>query len=191
ARGPRRGTAWVPRVSPSRSAVRLELDGGTEPAADDVFKAVFVSSPAERLAVRLCGDEAALSLVRTALDRASPSGPSLYVREAEQGEPPGFVLTAQGDRYLISRPADDRPLVQPLSGYAASAMLAVRRLEHIARWQLTLELANPASTISPGDVLVEVDYLGKQHADREYRLQYREEDGRLVQPQFKVRVTNK
>ena len=184
------GSARVLRVDPTRSAVRPEISQGGPPAPTATFRAVIVESPAVRLPVSLEGDAEGLRLVREALGSSEDVYPALYVRETGPGEPARLLLRADDDRYSIRRPADGRLLVQPLTGFDASARLAVRQLEQIARWHLTLDLANDSGAL-PGDAvefLVEVD--GRPSRGPEHRLTYRFDGGKWRQPTFRLAVRN-
>src|SRR5262249_51497021 len=135
------GRARVVEVLPTSSLI--ELSGVADLTEAETFKAVIVRLPLPALAVRVEGDDAqGVIWAREAIAHAGPNGtPSLYVREAKAGELPEFRLLAQGGRYLITSPGNDRPLVGQIDGYSeANALKAVRRLEHMARWTLTARL---------------------------------------------------
>jgi hypothetical protein len=147
------GRARVVEVLPTSSLI--ELSGVADLTEAATFKAVIVRLPLPALAVRVEGDDAqGLAWVQEAVAHAGPNGASsLYVREARAGELPEFRLLAQGGQYLITSPGNDRPLVGQIDGDSeANALKAVRRLEHMARWTLAARLANPESSIRPGEI---------------------------------------
>ncbi len=92
---------------------------------------------------------------------------------------------------MITPPNEERPLVAQIDGLnEAGAGLAVKRLEHMARWTQTARLSNPASTIQPGDVKLTILVDGKEVSGREIRLEYQLKDGKQVEPTFQVSMTN-
>jgi hypothetical protein len=183
-------TASVAEVLPSSSRLTIEGNATLDPRR--TYKAVVLSLPTPRLGVLLDGDAAALALVRASLKVASPEGqPSLFIRAADEGCAPEFHLSARDGQFVIKRPNDPRPLVAPIEGLnEGGARLAVKRLEHIARWTQTARLANPASTIQPGDVKLTIEVDGKKISGREIRLEYQWKEGRPVEPSFRVSMTN-
>ena len=182
--------ARVEDVLPSSS--RLTIEGNAVLDTKLTYKALIISLPTPPLGVRLEGDAAACALVRKALDTASPEGkPSLFLRAAADGDKPEFRLVARDGQFVITRPNDDRPLVAQIDGLnEAGARLAVKRLEHMARWTQTARLSNPASSIQPGDVELTVLVDGKEVSGREIRLEYQVKDGKQVEPTFQVSMTN-
>ena len=186
------GRARVVEVLPTSSLI--ELSGDSDYAETATFKAVIVRLPLPALAVQVTGDDVqGVAWAREAIAHAGLNGASsLYVREANAGELPEFRLLAQDGQYLITSPGNDRPLVGQIDGYSeANALKAVRRLEHMARWALTARLANPGSSIRPGEVEMTILQGDQELVDPEIRLEYRYEGGKWVPPQFKVRLTNK
>ena len=182
--------ARVEDVLPSSS--RLTIEGDVTLDTKLTYKALIISLPTPPLGVRLEGDAAACALVRKALDTASPEGkPSLFIRAAADGDKPEFRLVARDGQFVITRPNDDRPLVAQIDGLnEAGARLAVKRLEHMARWTQTARLSNPASSIQPGDVKLTILADGKEVSGREIRLEYQVKDGKPVEPTFQVSMTN-
>jgi len=184
------GTARVVSVQPTTS--RVEIEGVKNLAPTMTFKAVVLSLPTPALAVRLEGDGPARELIRKALAKAGPGGkPSLFVREAAADDQPEFRLLAVENQYVIAKPGDDRPLVAQINGWtAASATLAVGRLEHIARWSQTARLGNLTSSIKPADVTIGFLVDDKPVEHRELRLEYKLEGKDWVAPTFKLTLTN-
>ena len=182
--------ARVEEVLPSSSRLAIDGDAALEPKM--TYKALVVSLPTPPLGVRLEGDAMACALVRKALETASPEGkPSPFIHAADNGDTPEFRLVARDGQFVITRPSDDRPLVAQVDGLdEAGAKLAVKRLEHMARWTQTSRLRNPASSIRPGDVKLAVLVDGKDISNREIRLEYCLKDGKQVEPSFLVSMTN-
>jgi len=204
-------TARVELVLPSSSRLAIEADAALDTKV--IYKALLMSLPTPPLHVLLEGDPAACDLVRKAMDIAGPGGtpsrficeaaevvgvatttsgsPSRFIREAVAGEMPEYRLLARDGRYVITRPGDGRPLVNPLDGLnKARANDAVKRLEHIVRWTQTARLSNPASSIHPDDVKMTVLVDSKEVSGREIRLEYKVKDGEQVEPTFQVNITN-
>ena len=194
------GEAEVTKVLPQLS--QLKITRGNENLTSDTtatFKAVVTSLPLPPLGVRLEGDEEGLNLVRQALAIAGlEQKPSLYVREVEKTENVEFRLLARDGEYLITRPADDRPLIAQIRSYTEQrAMEVVQRLEHIARWTAIAELASPASSrIQPGAVQIQIYQDGaeiekdSEIKDAQIRLEYQYENGKWKEPTFRVKLKN-
>ena len=82
-------------------------------------------------------------------------------------------MIARNNLYLIARPGDDRPLVDPSKGYdGGTARQVVERLEHIERWKSTAELQNPDTTIGADELEIQVLYKGEELKGTEQRLAY-------------------
>jgi pimeloyl-ACP methyl ester carboxylesterase len=188
------GEAEVTKVLPQLS--QLKITSGNENLTSDktvTFKAVVTSLPLPPLGVRLEGDEEGLNLVRQELQKAGPEGkPSLYINEVEKTENVEFRLLARDGEYLITRPADDRPLVAQIEGYTPqNAFQVVQRLEHIARWTTIAELSSPAnSQIRPNAVQMQIYDDGSEIKDFQIRLEYKKENGDWKPPTFQVKLTN-
>ena len=101
-------------------------------------------------------------------------------------------MIARDEQYLIAKPDDDRPLVGQVDGYTdASARQAVERLEHIERWKTTAELDNPATSIGPDELQVEILQDGKPLTGSEHRLEYTRGDGdEWINPEVTIRLKN-
>ncbi len=185
------GTARVIRMQPAESVVLLEMNGGEPAPSATPFRAVVLESPATRLPISLVGDESGVEPVRQGLRPHEGEYAALYVREASGGEQPRILLRAREGRYFIRRPEDDRLLVQPLTGYADSAWLAVRQLEQIARWYLTMDLVNDSGELPAGAFEILVEINGKLSPGPDHRLEYRFDQGKWQQPTFRLGVRNK
>ena len=173
------------RVESVKSATSLlTIENGSTLDTTQTYKALIVSLPAPLTGVTLVGEEDACNLVRDAFAKATVDGkPSPFVREAA-GEPPEFRLFARDGGFVITRPADERPLVAKIEGLdQPGAKLAVKRLEHMARWSQVLRLSNPASSIRPGDVKLSFLVDDKEVTGTDIRLEYRlDKDGKEVAP---------
>lgn len=184
------GIARVEAVQAATS--QLVIEKGDTLDTSQTYKAVIISLPVPRTGVALVGDRKACDLVREALATAAVDNePSPFVFEAST-EPPEFRLIARDGRFVITRPEDERPLVAKIEGLdRAGARLAVKRLEHMARWSQALRLSNPASSIRPGDVKLAFLVDGEEVTGTDIRLEYRpDKHGESVAPTFKVSMTN-
>ncbi len=185
-----KGKAKVIKVGPTLSTIELSVMG--EPSPKETFKAVISRLPLPRLPVRIEGEEAGVALARNALATAGPqNGVSSYVRACADDEAPEFRLIAGACEYRITRPADDRPLVAEITGYTPDkAALAIARLEHIARWVLTLRLENDKSTIRPEEIEVKLFKNDQELKGSVHRFDYKLKDGKLVPAEFKIVIRN-
>jgi hypothetical protein len=184
-RDPARAAATARTAAVGADSSRLEiLDGHVDRATG--YRAVVIDLPNRALAVRLEGDAAGCALASEAL------APSSFVREGGVAEQPAFRLIAADGQYVIARPGDDRPLAAPIAGLTkAKAGLAVRHLEHIARWTLAAQLSNPTSTIKSGDVKLRILVEDQEVTGPEVRLEYRPDtSGKWHPPTFKFSLTN-
>ncbi|RCJ37935.1 hypothetical protein A6770_14215 [Nostoc minutum NIES-26] len=184
------GEAQVIKVLPQLSKVQISSVRDLD--LEMTFKAVITNLPLPPKGVLIIGEEAGVDLARNALLTVGPQNQhSLYVREVATPEAE-FKLIARNGEYLITRPADDRPLVAPIRGYnSMTAWQAIQRLEHIARWTNIAELSSPAtSRIRPDAVQMIIDREEQEFSDAEIRLEYRQENGRWKKPSFKVKLQN-
>lgn len=199
------GAAQVTTVLPQRSQVTLRLGSGAQPDPALTFKAVVTDVPVAPLAVQITGDAAAVALVVEALATASPSGgPSVYVREAMADETAELRIQADAGVYRLLRPADGYPLTADISGHdPTTARQVVARLEHIARWNALLNLANPTTQIAPGAIRLDLYRVtgspvtpdpssapAELLTTSEVRLEYTQSGGQWQPPQLKVKLTN-
>ena len=185
------GEAKIVEVMPQLSTIQISGLGDLNP--EMTWKAVITSLPLPPKGVLLSGEPAGVELARTSLLNTSNNQPSLYVREVATPEEAEFQLLARDGHYLITQPADDRPLVAAISGYTnATALQAIERLEHITRWLNISEMASPAtSRIRPDAVQILVyQQDGSLLLDTDIRLEYKQENGRWRSPRFKVKLKN-
>ncbi|MBG1243326.1 caspase family protein [Nostoc sp. NZL] len=185
------GEAQVLEVMPQLS--KVQINNVRYLNTEMTFKSVVTSLPLPPKGVLIVGEDAGVELARTAIltDR-SQNQPSLYLREVITPETTEFKLLACNDEYLITRPADDRPLVAQIQGYTqATASQAIQRLEHIARWTNICELSSPASSRIPPDAVQILVYQdGQERQDIQMRLEYQQENGKWKQPNFKIKLKN-
>ncbi len=176
------GRAKVSKVLGATSQLDI-IEGAADPAAGPL-KAVITHFPTPRLRIKLDGDARGVDLARKAL------AASKFVREPAEGGAADFRLIARDEQYLIAKPDDDRPLVGQVDGYTdASARRAVERLEHIERWKTTAELDNPATSIGPDELQVEILQDGKPLTGSEHCLEYTRGDGdEWVNPEVTIRL---
>jgi hypothetical protein len=185
------GSAEVIQVLPQLSTVQISGIENLNP--ETTYKAVITSLPLPPKGVLMNGDADGIDLARAALQKAGPAQqPSLYIAEVTTVEVAEFKLLARDGQYLIARPADDRPLVAHIQNYtAASAMQAIQRLEHIARWTNIAELSSPAtSRIKPDAVQMTLMQEERELQGSPIRLEYQLENGKWKQPTFKVKLKN-
>jgi hypothetical protein len=185
------GEAQVLEIMPQLS--KVQISGIDNLAPEITFKAVVTSLPLPPKGVLMLGEATGLELVRSKLLSASSGNqPSLYIREVATPETAEFKLLARDGKYLITRPADNRPLVASIQGYTdATALQVIQRLEHITRWTNIVELSSPATSgIRPDAVQMLIYQEGQELQDTQIRLEYRQENGKWKSPTFKVKLKN-
>lgn len=185
------GEAQVLEVMPQLS--KVQISGIRDLNTEMTFKAVVTSLPLPPKRILIAGEDIGVELARTALLTAGTQNQqSLYLREVTAPETAEFKLLARNDEYLITRPADDRPLVAQIQGYTkTTAWQAIQRLEHIARWTNIYELSSPASSRIPADAVQIMIYQdGQERQDVQMRLEYQQENGKWKQPNFKIKLKN-
>ncbi|PMB44625.1 hypothetical protein CEN39_28090 [Fischerella thermalis CCMEE 5201] len=185
------GEAQVLEIMPQLS--KVQISGIDNLAPEITFKAVVTSLPLPPKGVLMSGEATGLELVRSKLLSASSGNqPSLYIREVATPETAEFKLLARDGKYLITRPADNRPLVASIQGYTdATALQVIQRLEHITRWTNIVELSSPATSgIRPDAVQMLIYQEGQELQDTQIRLEYRQENGKWKSPTFKVKLKN-
>ncbi len=188
------GEAEVTEVLPQVSKVKISGIANLDSEPKPTFKAVITSLPLPPKSVRLEGDGAGIELLRQALQaNEDENKTSLYVQEAAASETVEFRVLARNGEYIITRPADDHPLVAEVPGYTDfSANKVVEQLEHIVRWKNLAELTPPAnSRVHPDAIKMEIYQGDKLLQDAQIRLVYEQhQNGNWVQPSFSVKLTN-
>lgn len=186
-----RGEARVIEVMPQLS--KVEISGIENLNREMTFKAVVTSLPLPPKGVLIQGEQAGVELARACLlSIGAPHHASLYVREVATPEAAEFKLLARDGKYLIVRPADDRPLVAEIHSYTnATALQAIQRLEHIAKWMNIVELASPAtSRLRPDAVQMILYQNGPEIQNTEIRLEYQQENGNWQPPALQIKLKN-
>jgi hypothetical protein len=183
--------AKVIAVMPQLSLV--QISGITTLDPEMTFKAVVISLPLPPKGVLITGESAGVKLARAALLSMSLGNqPSLYLQEVGTFEDAEFKLLARNGQYLITRPADDRPIVAQIQGYTEkNAFQAIERLEHITRWTNIAELSSPATSSIPASAVQMVIYQsGQEVKDATITLQYQQQNGKWKSPTFKIKLKN-
>ncbi len=185
------GEAEISEVLPQKSFVNFTREPENL-TTDKVLNAVIISLPLSPLAVYFEGDGEAIELVRQQLQIVAPGGkPSLYVKEVEEVSQAKFRVLAREREYLITKPTDDRPLVEQLSYSQSNALKTVKRLEHIARWMTIAQLSSPGSSrIPPDAVKMSLYRNGEEITEPLLRLEYQYRNGKWQSPTFKVKLVN-
>lgn len=186
--------AEVIEVLPHQSVVQI-TQGAEHFTSDTVLNAVIVSLPLPALGVYLKGDAAAIDQVVQEIQIAVGDKPSLYVRRVETLAEAQYRLLARDGEFVITRPTDDRPLVEQLVGYSQiNARKTVQNLEHMARWTSIVELQNPATGSLPPDAIKLRFYHDAQGSielkDALLRLEYQFEQGKWNNPAFYLQLEN-
>lgn len=185
------GEARVIEVMPQLSQVQISGIESLEP--DMTFKAVVTSLPLPPKGVLITGEEAGVKLAIAALLAIGcKNQPSLYLQLVTKTENAEFKLLARNGQYLITRPADDRPIVAQIQGYTEeNALQAIERLEHITRWTNIAELSSPAtSSIQPSAVQMIIYQEGQELKDATISFQYQQQNGKWKSPTFKIKLKN-
>ena len=183
------GEAEVLKVLADKSIVKITPE---DLSTDTVLNAVIVSLPLPALGVYFDGESEALEKVVQELQKVGPgSKPSLYVRKVENLDDAQYRLIARNNEYIITKPKDDRPLVQQLKEYTErNARKSVQNLEHIARWTTVAELSNPESKL-PSDAIKFEIFRGDntEIKDSHVRLEC-EQVNDVWEAPFRIKLTN-
>jgi hypothetical protein len=181
------GQVEVVQVLPQASRLRV-VD--FEPDSAKTYKAVVINLPMPLLEIKLEGDEAALQLVREAIQHSAPGGkPSLYVQEMQST--PRLRLLARDEAYSITHPGEEQALAGRVYGFnGESARKIVQRLEHIARWMRTMDLQNPGSRLPLDAIQMSILRDGIELAPNELTFDYKFRNGRWEQPNYSLRLRN-
>ncbi|OWL94628.1 hypothetical protein CBQ26_15145 [Deinococcus indicus] len=204
------GTATVTRVMPHLSAVSVAFPPETAPDPALTYRAVVTSQPVSALGVWIRDSDggAGAEFLRAAIENARGAGEaSLFVREVKSEAEASFRVSAENGTFTLARLSAEphvNRLVSEIEGLTeASAREVVARLEHMARWQLTMNLENPTSRLA-GSVTMEAFLvtgppLTPNPTDvrpdpvapvNELHLRYRDDDPGKA-PEFKIRLKNK
>lgn len=188
------GTAKVIQVLPQLSKVEISEIANLDFDRNKTFKAVITGLPLPPLGVCFEGEDAGVKLASQALQSAGlDNQPSAYIRE-EEGANAQFRLLCRDGQYTIARTADDRPLVEQITGYTPqNAEKAIQRLEHIARWHAIAQLSRSGNgSIKTGDVEMKFFFDDSNMAQSgQMRLEYEYESDNWKPPTFQLKLTNK
>ncbi|MFH9086163.1 caspase family protein [Streptomyces sp. NPDC017673] len=150
------GRVRVTDVQSARSRVTVE-PSDWRPDPETRYPTVVVDVPLPQAAVEVRGDSPGAALVRAAV-AASPhlveGAADPRLRDDRFVVRAGSASGGAGPHLVVTRP-DGTPLADPVPATTDGAATVVRRLEHLARWQLIKRLDNPGSWIA-GLVRVEI-----------------------------------
>ncbi|MEL6590620.1 MAG: caspase family protein, partial [Bacteroidota bacterium] len=187
------GQASITTVKAQSSVVRLEgelfLDNSK------VYRVRIADMPVRGLRVCIRGNEGAVQLAQTAL--AANAEARVFLEEVSRPEAEYHLVATDQQEYVIIRgtDTDDQALVEQIRGFnAESAEKAINNLEHIAKWERTLEVNNPSSGIHQNAVRIEVCPVNNDTPmlppDGDYTFTYMEADGPDAYPRFRVKIVN-
>ncbi len=188
------GEAKVIEVLPQLS--KIEISGVENLYSDTTktFKAVIISIPLPPLGVYFGGEQGGVKLAREAINSAGlDSQPSVYIREEQELSQAQFRLLCRNNQYVITRPANGRPLVAQIEGYTPeNAQKAIRRLEHIARWNAIAQLSSSRNgVIKVGDIEMKVIFDDPELSQSgQMRLPYKYENGNWKPSYFRLKLIN-
>ncbi|MEM6262137.1 MAG: caspase family protein [Bacteroidota bacterium] len=212
--------AEVVKVESSFSMVRFEGSNSVI-NPESVFKATLLNLPVAPTAVLFeaekaenASQKAAVEALKQQLNIFENGKPCSFITEADEEHDPEYKVVAythQGvDKWRITRPDDERPLIKQLEGFTPETSTAlIKQLIDISRWDRVAELENPATGIPPGAVKIEL--LGRDRdpntgdwspespltpdAGGTYRLEYEiyevDTDGfALGTPEVRIKIKN-
>ncbi|MFS8103848.1 caspase family protein [Lentzea alba] len=176
-------TAIVTGIEPGRSAVDVTTKGAAELDTDELYLCRLLSAGLAKTRVR--------PPVLPDSDFAAALEESLFARAALPGEEVELVVSAGADGYRVHD-----ALMGPIAAAgtpatrANDAEIVVRQLDHITRWRMVRDLANPLGSISGEDLELEIVDARKNvplSPDREIRLTYSDPDR---YPKLKIKLRN-
>jgi hypothetical protein len=148
-----------------------------------IFYAVLTERPLPSVSFYLEGDAKALAQVEELL-KASP----FVGTERDRNKTHQYRLYAQNQQFKITD-VQDRLLVEPIKGYDVN--LAVKQVEHIARWRKTRDMENPSTTILKDAIEIEIFHNGKKLEESHPRLEYQyKDDGTWQLPTIQLKLKN-
>ncbi len=192
-----KGQANVTFVGPAESKIEGTYDGHPLDK-QKTYEGLVVSTPLSPLVVKFEGDEALLAPIREDLATVNMGKPSLLVKEATtaaERESAEMQLEAlAGEKlYRLSRVSDPNRLVVDTAFGNDAVGQAVDRMEHMARWLTTYQLANPHTKLADDDVVLEVYTVDAGGDEKlfedggELRLAYSAPD---QPPRIKIKIAN-
>jgi len=148
-----------------------------------IFYAVLTERQLPSVSFYLEGNEEILKQVK-ALLKDSP-----FVGIEGDRNKTDYCLYVDNQQFRITD-AFDRLLVQPIEDYN-KVNLAVKQVEHIARWRKTREMENPSTTIPKNAIEIEIFHNGKKLDDSHPRLEYQyKDDGTEQLPTIQLKLKN-
>lgn len=188
------GQVSVKSISAEQSNVRLEGDLWLD--KETQYRAVVYSMPIQAMSACFVGDEGeGLPLLIKALE--SNMEASVYLSMTDKKQEADYLLHINNGQYVVTRGSDgvDQPLIKQLRGYTKEhAKKAIENLVHIARWERTLELKNPGSSLSSQAVKVSIYEADEDKeimpGSNGYSFSYKESEGKSARPKFRVKLNN-
>lgn len=186
--------AEVAEVLPYLSKINIISDTKESLDSQLTYKAVMISLPLTPLGIYLSGENTGIALIRQAIGKAScTERASLYVAEVSELQQAEFCVVATDERYSITQPLNERPLITSINRYTPeSALQVIRALEHIARWRNIATLGSPAtSRILPNAIKLQIyrdDLEIKDSSQIELKYEYKND--KWQPPALKIKLTN-
>ncbi|MEH2237570.1 caspase family protein [Nostoc sp.] len=146
------------------------------------FYAVLTERQLPSVSFYLEGDDEVLEQVK-ALLKDSP-----FVGIEGDRNKTHYCLYADNQQFRITD-ASDHLLVEPIKGYDVN--LAVKQVEHIARWRKTRDMENPSTNIPKNAIEIEIFHNGEKLEDSHPRLKYQyKDDGTWQLPTIQLKLKN-
>ncbi|MGB6301840.1 MAG: caspase family protein [Rivularia sp. (in: cyanobacteria)] len=189
------GEAKVIKVKPQLSQLEINFDTLPKLSTESIYKAVVISLPLPARGVYIQGDKKGVELAREAIKLATMGNrSSAYIRQVNNRDDAHLLLECRNQEYWISLKEDNRSLVAPIQDFTLeNAKLAIKRLEHIARWMTIRDLPSPpTSRIQAEDIQMELLFEGENDfpKDKEIRRSYQYKNGEMQPPKCKLKLTN-
>lgn len=187
---------------------KVDWIGGNTDDTSKTYKTRVTSTPQAAIKVFLGGDEQqGLTTIKDTFVNQNP----LYLDRVEEMRDADYLIYAKRDirtfrekesggdevpGFFINRPTDfpDQPLVEQVKGFSREgAEKVIKQMNHIARWEKILKMANPGSSISSEAVRLEL------YGPKDNRIlpgaggivfEYSGNVNRSELPQFKLKLVN-
>ncbi|MEM6764179.1 MAG: caspase family protein [Bacteroidota bacterium] len=187
---------------------QVEWIGGNSANTSLTYKTRVISTPQSSIKVFLGGDDQqGMDTIQDVFTSQDP----LYLDRVEGFEEADYLVLAKRDirtfkekqvggdevpGFFINRPTDfpDQPLVEQVKGFSREgAEKILKQMNHIARWEKILKMANPGSSISSESVRLEL------YGPKDNRIlpgsggivfEYSGNVNRSELPQFKLKLVN-
>ncbi|MFN0200585.1 MAG: caspase domain-containing protein [Bacteroidia bacterium] len=165
------------------------------------YKAVLFSLPIPKTKIFLSGDVTGITLARQALASVGLDGtPSLYIEEVKDVKASEYILHSINNQYIVTRYTDgaDKPLIEQLVGFTPSnALKAIDNLEHIGKWEATIDLTNPSSSLPSDAIKIEIyQYFGEENEKLagdngdEVLFTFKKGEDKATRPRFRAKMLN-